>query len=47
MTAASRWRLHPRGTLIGVLLGVAFNVAWPPALGLLLVALGLLLLPRR
>ncbi len=46
MAAASRSRLRPLGALIGALLGVAFNVAWPLALGLLLLALGLLLLRR-
>ncbi len=47
MAAASRFRLRPLGALIGALLGIAFNVAWPLALGLLLVALGLLLLRSR
>ncbi len=46
MTAAQRPRLRLYGAFIGALLGVAFNIAWPLALGLLLLALGLLLLRR-
>jgi len=38
MTAVQRLRLRPLGALIGALLGVTYEVSWPPAAGLALLA---------